>query len=57
MQLQHPIIAAALGEQRQADLGHEAEQARLVRSSRLARQTRQRAARRWWRPATHPARA
>jgi hypothetical protein len=54
----HPAIAAALAEQRQADLRHDAEQARLARSCRLARRPRRwRAARRWWLLAQRPANA
>jgi hypothetical protein len=36
----HPVTAAALAEQRQADLRHQAEQAHLARSYRLARRPR-----------------
>ena len=52
-----PYLAiAALAEQRQADLRHDAEQARLARSYRLARRPRRwRAARRWWLLAQRPA--
>jgi hypothetical protein len=52
-----PYLAiAALAEQRQADLRHDAEQARLARSYRLARRPRRwRAARRWWLLARRPA--
>jgi hypothetical protein len=54
---QHPIITAALGEQRQADLRRQADRWRLVRSFRTERRSSRPAIRRWWRPATRPARA
>jgi hypothetical protein len=52
--LQHPIIAAALVEQRQADLRGQADRWRLARSARAHRRSRRPASRRWWRPATQP---
>jgi hypothetical protein len=54
---QHPIIAAALAEQRQADLGRRADCWRLVRSFRAERRSSRPAICRWWRPATRPVRA
>jgi hypothetical protein len=52
----HPVTAAALADQYQADLRHQAEQARLTRSYRLARRPRRRrTARRWWLLAQRPA--
>jgi hypothetical protein len=54
--LAHYPAIAALAERRQADLRHDAEQARLARSYRLARQPRRwRAACRWWLLAQRPA--
>ena len=55
--LQHPITTAALAEQHQADLQHQAEQARLAGSHRPARRTRGRTARRWWLLGQRPANA
>ena len=57
MQLQHPIIAAALVEQRQADLRGQADRWRLAHSARADRRPARPIRRRWWRPATRPARA
>jgi hypothetical protein len=57
MQPQHPIIATALAEQRQADLRRQVDRWRLVRSFRAERRPSRPAIRRWWRPATRPARA
>jgi hypothetical protein len=54
---QHPIIATVLAEQRQADLGRRADRWRLVRSFRAEHRSSRPASRRWWRPATRPARA
>ena len=53
--MQHLIFSAALAEQRQADLRHQAEQARRAWSHRPARRIRRRTARRWWLPAQRPA--
>jgi hypothetical protein len=50
------LAVAAVAEQRQAGLRHEAEQVRLARSYRLARRPRRWcAARRWWLLAQRPA--
>jgi hypothetical protein len=52
----HDLAVAAVAEQRQAGLRHEAEQVRLARSYRLARRPRRWcAARRWWLLAQRPA--
>jgi hypothetical protein len=55
--LQHPIIAAALVEQRQADLRRQADRWRLAHSGRDDHRSRRPASRRWWRPAPRPASA
>jgi hypothetical protein len=54
---QHSIIAAALVEQRRADLRGQADRGRLAHSAPADRGSARPIRRRWWRPATRPARA
>ena len=53
---QHPIVATALAEERQAHLRHQADQIRQIHGHPNGRPRRPIVAR-WWRAATRPAQA
>ncbi len=55
--MQHPTLSATLAEQHRDELGRRASEARLTHGSRSNSRPRRPTARRWWRPATRPARA
>jgi hypothetical protein len=55
--MQHPTFGATLAEQHRDELSRQAREARLVHGSRPNGRPRALASRRWWRPATRPARA
>jgi hypothetical protein len=57
MQPQHPITAAALVEQRQAELRGQADHIRQLRARGPSDRPGRRYTARWWRPAARPGRA